>query len=62
MQVHLTTLGCRLNEAELENWAAGFMSKGHAITQKAEQADVVVINTSEIIPQQSLSSVAATVA
>ena len=45
MQVHLTTLGCRLNEAELENWAAGFMSKGHAITQKAEQADVVVINT-----------------
>ena len=45
MQVHLTTLGCRLNEAELENWASGFMSKGHAITQKPEQADVVVINT-----------------
>ena len=45
MQVHLTTLGCRLNEAELENWAAGFMSKGHDITQKPEQADVVVINT-----------------
>ena len=45
MQVHLTTLGCRLNEAELENWASGFMSKGHAITQTPEQADVVVINT-----------------
>lgn len=45
MQVHLTTLGCRLNEAELENWASGFMSKGHAITQIPEQADVVVINT-----------------
>ena len=45
MQVHLTTLGCRLNEAELENWATGFMSKGHDITQKPEQADVVVINT-----------------
>lgn len=45
MQVHLTTLGCRLNEAELENWASGFMSKGHAITQTLEQADVVVINT-----------------
>ena len=45
MQVHLTTLGCRLNEAELENWATGFMAKGHAITQKPEQADVVVINT-----------------
>mgnify|MGYP001279754721 CR=1 FL=1 len=45
MQVHLTTLGCRLNEAELENWATGFMSKGHEITQKPEQADLVVINT-----------------
>jgi len=45
VQVHLTTLGCRLNEAELENWATGFMSKGHDITQKPEQADVVVINT-----------------
>lgn len=45
MQVHLTTLGCRLNEAELERWATGFMLKGHAITQNSEQADIVVINT-----------------
>ncbi len=45
MQVHLTTLGCRLNEAELESWATEFMSKGHVITQTPEQADVVVINT-----------------
>ena len=45
MQVHLTTLGCRLNEAELESWATGFMSKGHVIAQTPEQADVVVINT-----------------
>ena len=45
MQVHLTTLGCRLNEAELESWATGFMSKGHVITQTPQRADVVVINT-----------------
>jgi threonylcarbamoyladenosine tRNA methylthiotransferase MtaB len=45
VHVHLKTLGCRLNEAELENWATGFMSKGHVITQTPEQADVVVINT-----------------
>lgn len=45
MQIHLKTLGCRLNEAELENWATGFMSKGHTITQQAEHADLVVINT-----------------
>jgi threonylcarbamoyladenosine tRNA methylthiotransferase MtaB len=45
VQVHLKTLGCRLNEAELEHWATGFISKGHVITQTPEQADVVVINT-----------------
>ncbi len=45
MQVHLTTLGCRLNEAELQSWAGGFISKGHTITKKSEQADVVIINT-----------------
>ena len=45
MQVHLKTLGCRLNEAELENWGTGFMSRGHTITQQAELADIVVINT-----------------
>jgi len=45
VQVHLATLGCRLNEAELESWATGFMSKGHVITQTPEQADIVVINT-----------------
>jgi len=45
VQVHLTTLGCRLNEAELQSWATEFMSKGHVITQIPEQADVVVINT-----------------
>ena len=45
MQVHLTTLGCRLNEAELQSWADGFISKGHTITKKSKQADVVIINT-----------------
>ena len=45
MQVHFKTLGCRLNEAELESWAKGFMSKGYTITQTPEQADVMIINT-----------------
>ena len=45
MQVHLTALGCRLNEAELEHWAGGFQAQGHGITQDPQTADVVVINT-----------------
>lgn len=45
MQVHLKSLGCRLNEAELEHWARDFQHQGHQITRHHEQADVVVINT-----------------
>ncbi|MBL1142330.1 MAG: tRNA (N(6)-L-threonylcarbamoyladenosine(37)-C(2))-methylthiotransferase MtaB [Proteobacteria bacterium] len=45
MQIHLKTLGCRLNEAELESWAEGFQTKGHRLTDKAEQADLLVVNT-----------------
>ncbi len=45
MQVHLKTLGCRLNEAELEAWSRGFRSLGHRITPRMSEADLVVINT-----------------
>jgi threonylcarbamoyladenosine tRNA methylthiotransferase MtaB len=45
MQIHLKTLGCRLNEAELESWAEGFQAKGHGLTQNADEADVLVVNT-----------------
>ncbi|MDD5114741.1 MAG: hypothetical protein PHC94_12055, partial [Methylobacter sp.] len=36
MQIHLKTLGCRLNEAELETWAQAFQKQGHQITRQAE--------------------------
>ena len=45
MQVALTALGCRLNEAELERWAADFQAAGHRLTQTMEEADLVVVNT-----------------
>ena len=45
MQVALTALGCRLNEAELERWGAGFQAAGHRLTQRVEEADLVVVNT-----------------
>ncbi|MEN8175781.1 MAG: tRNA (N(6)-L-threonylcarbamoyladenosine(37)-C(2))-methylthiotransferase MtaB [Pseudomonadota bacterium] len=45
MQVHLKTLGCRLNEAELESWAREFRGRGHRVTASPEQADLVVVNT-----------------
>ena len=45
MQIHLQTLGCRLNEAELELWANGFRRHGHRLANRAEDADVLVVNT-----------------
>ncbi len=45
MRIHLQALGCRLNEAELESWAAQFEARGHLISPTPEDADVVVLNT-----------------
>ncbi|MCB1761877.1 MAG: tRNA (N(6)-L-threonylcarbamoyladenosine(37)-C(2))-methylthiotransferase MtaB [Gammaproteobacteria bacterium] len=45
MHVHLKTLGCRLNEAELESWVRDFQSRGHSITDRLTDADLVVVNT-----------------
>ena len=45
MQIHLKTLGCRLNEAEIESWAGKFQEKGHKLIADPESADLLVINT-----------------
>jgi threonylcarbamoyladenosine tRNA methylthiotransferase MtaB len=45
MQVHFQTLGCRLNEAELESWARQFLQQGHSAAADIEHADLVVVNT-----------------
>ncbi len=45
MQIHLSALGCRLNEAELEQWASAFVKAGDHIASKADTADVLVMNT-----------------
>ncbi|MFZ2725116.1 MAG: tRNA (N(6)-L-threonylcarbamoyladenosine(37)-C(2))-methylthiotransferase MtaB [Methylococcaceae bacterium] len=45
MLVHLKTLGCRLNEAELETWAQAFQQHGHAITDNAHAAHIIVLNS-----------------
>jgi len=45
MDIHLKALGCRLNEAELEQWAQEFRSLGHRITQDSDAANLIVLNT-----------------
>lgn len=45
MRVHLTTLGCRLNEAELERWSRDFRARGLELAHAPAEADLVVVNT-----------------
>lgn len=45
MKVFLDTIGCRLNQGEIEIMAAQFQAAGHQIVASAEHADLVVINT-----------------
>src|SRR5512135_937554 len=45
MKVHLSTLGCKLNESELESWARRFAGDGHELVADARDADICVLNT-----------------
>jgi threonylcarbamoyladenosine tRNA methylthiotransferase MtaB len=45
MNIHLKALGCRLNEAELEQWSQQFRQAGHKIVPSAPDADVLILNT-----------------
>lgn len=45
MKVYLSTLGCKLNESELEAWARKFGDGGYQIVDDAKDADLVVLNT-----------------
>lgn len=45
MKVHLDTIGCRLNQAEIENLARRFRQAGHEIAASPEGADLAIVNT-----------------
>ncbi|MFN2120614.1 MAG: MiaB/RimO family radical SAM methylthiotransferase, partial [Anaerolineales bacterium] len=45
MKIFLDTVGCRLNQAEIEAMAGQFRAAGHEIVATAEGADLAVVNT-----------------
>jgi threonylcarbamoyladenosine tRNA methylthiotransferase MtaB len=53
MKVHLKALGCRLNEAELEQWSQQFRAEGHEIVSGVPEADVLVLNTCAVTSEAS---------
>ena len=56
MKIHLKALGCRLNEAELEQWSRDFRVNGHSIINDPEKADVVIVNTCAVTTEASKKS------
>ncbi len=45
MKVHLRTLGCRLNQSEIETMGRQFIIAGHELVESPEQADRIIVNT-----------------
>jgi threonylcarbamoyladenosine tRNA methylthiotransferase MtaB len=45
MKVYLDSIGCRLNQGEIEAYARQFRSQGHTLVSSASEADLVVVNT-----------------
>ncbi len=45
MKVFFDTVGCRLNQAEIELLATQFRAAGHIILESAEGADLVIVNS-----------------
>ncbi|KAF0106729.1 MAG: hypothetical protein FD146_2321 [Anaerolineaceae bacterium] len=45
MKIFLDTIGCRLNQAEIESLARQFRAAGHEIAASAAEADLAVVNT-----------------
>lgn len=56
MKVHLTSLGCRLNEAELQTWSHAFSDLGIETTNQNELANLIVVNTCAVTGEAARKS------
>lgn len=48
MKVYLDTVGCRLNQSEIETYARQFRAAGHTLVATPGEADLVVVNTCSV--------------
>ncbi|HJR78890.1 MAG TPA: MiaB/RimO family radical SAM methylthiotransferase [Anaerolineales bacterium] len=56
MKIYLDTIGCRLNQAEIESIARGFRGAGHEIVATAALADMAVVNTCAVTNEAAADS------
>jgi ribosomal protein S12 methylthiotransferase len=58
VKVHLTTLGCPKNQVDSELMLGRLAAAGHAVTERAEDAECVIVNTCAFIDRAREESVA----
>jgi threonylcarbamoyladenosine tRNA methylthiotransferase MtaB len=56
MKVYFDTVGCRLNQSEIEKYATQFHAAGHEVVDNAGDADVVIINTCAVTAEAGSDS------
>jgi threonylcarbamoyladenosine tRNA methylthiotransferase MtaB len=56
MKIYLDTIGCRLNQSEIETMARGFRAAGHEIVASPESADMAVVNTCAVTTNAAADS------
>jgi threonylcarbamoyladenosine tRNA methylthiotransferase MtaB len=56
MKIYLDTIGCRLNQSEIETMARQFRAAGHEIVASAEFADMAVVNTCAVTTEAASDS------
>ncbi|MCP4273534.1 MAG: tRNA (N(6)-L-threonylcarbamoyladenosine(37)-C(2))-methylthiotransferase MtaB, partial [Gammaproteobacteria bacterium] len=52
----ITTLGCKVNQAESEAIAQALLSSKWIVTRDREQADVCIVNTCTVTQKASMQS------
>ncbi len=56
MKVYLDTVGCRLNQSEIESYARQFRAAGHVLVGAPAEADLIVVNTCAVTTQAASDS------
>jgi threonylcarbamoyladenosine tRNA methylthiotransferase MtaB len=56
MKIYLDTIGCRLNQSEIETMARQFRAAGHEVVTLAEMADLAVVNTCAVTNEAAADS------
>ncbi len=56
MKVYFDSIGCRLNQSEIEKFASQFRAAGHEVVATAAEADLVVINTCSVTVEAASDS------